>query len=93
MSLIKGDDGYYNILVIDGGGIRGLIPAMMLSEIEKIAYDYKIKQNYKNVPTYKDSNDKLKELVHLRDLFSMTAGTSTGSILAAGLAFTNTSDN
>ena len=43
MSLIKGDEGYYNILVIDGGGIRGLIPAMMLSEIEKIAYNYKIK--------------------------------------------------
>lgn len=29
----------------------------------------------------------------MRDLFDMTAGTSTGSILAAGLAYTNTSDN
>jgi hypothetical protein len=62
-SFSKGDDGYYNILVIDGGGIRGLIPAMMLSEIEDIAYDYK--QNYKNMPTYK--NDEMKEVVHIRD--------------------------
>ena len=29
----------------------------------------------------------------MRDLFDMTAGTSTGSILAAGLAYTNTTDN
>jgi len=91
--MIKCDDGYYNILVIDGGGIRGLIPAMMLSEIEKIAYEYKIKKNYTNISTYNDNNGKIKEVVHIRDLFSMTAGTSTGSILAAGLAFTNTSDN
>ena len=31
---------YYNILTIDGGGIRGLIPAMVLSEMEAYAYTY-----------------------------------------------------
>lgn len=37
---------YYNILTIDGGGIRGLIPAMVLSHMEEFAYDYS--QDVKN---------------------------------------------
>ena len=31
---------YYNILAIDGGGIRGLIPATALQYMEKYAYEY-----------------------------------------------------
>ena len=34
----SGEDDYYNILSIDGGGIRGLIPAMSLLEMEKYAW-------------------------------------------------------
>ena len=33
---------YYNILAIDGGGIRGLIPAVVLSQMEEYAYEYGI---------------------------------------------------
>jgi uncharacterized protein len=50
------------VLSIDGGGIRGIIPAVMLSEIEK--------RTHKSVS----------------DLFQLIAGTSTGGILALGLA-------
>ena len=50
------------ILSIDGGGIRGLIPAMLLAEIER------------------RSNRKIADLFHL------IAGTSTGGMMALGLA-------
>ncbi len=53
------------ILAIDGGGIRGVIPAMVLAEIERRTQR----------PTCK--------------LFDLMAGTSTGGILALGLAKPN----
>ncbi len=56
----------FRILSLDGGGIRGLVSAYMLLEIEK-----KLKE--KNLPP-------------IREYFDMIAGTSTGSILAAGIA-------
>ena len=52
----------FKILSIDGGGIRGIIPAVVLEEIEKI--------------TGKP----------ISSLFDLVAGTSTGGILALGLA-------
>ena len=30
----------YNILALDGGGIRGLIPGQIISQVETIAYNY-----------------------------------------------------
>jgi patatin-like phospholipase/acyl hydrolase len=50
------------ILAIDGGGIRGIIPATILAEIERRAA----------APAAR--------------LFDLIAGTSTGGILALGLA-------
>lgn len=50
------------VLAIDGGGMRGLIPALVLAEIEKRA----------KAPT--------------AQLFDLIAGTSTGGLLALGLA-------
>jgi len=54
------------ILSIDGGGIRGIIPAVVLAEIERRA----------SRPT--------------AHLFDLIAGTSTGGILALGLAIPKT---
>lgn len=54
--------GTLNILSIDGGGIRGIIPAIVLAYIEK--------------HTGK----------RIADIFDLIAGTSTGGILALGLA-------
>lgn len=50
------------ILSIDGGGVRGIIPAVWLAKLEEIT----------GRPT--------------RDHFDFLAGTSTGAVLAAGLA-------
>lgn len=55
------------ILSIDGGGIRGIIPAKVLSELEE-----KLKEEY---PEKK-----------LHEHFDLICGTSTGAILAIGIA-------
>jgi hypothetical protein len=52
----------YSILSIDGGGIRGIIPGIVLAEIERRT----------GMPT--------------AEAFDLIAGTSTGGILATGLA-------
>lgn len=58
----------FRILSIDGGGIRGIIPARLLCELEARA-----------------SRDK-GEKVRLCDYFDLICGTSTGGIIAIGLA-------
>jgi patatin-like phospholipase/acyl hydrolase len=54
--------GRFKVLSLDGGGIRGIIPARILTTIE----------------------DKTNRSI--ADMFDLIAGTSTGGILAAGLA-------
>lgn len=56
----------FKILSLDGGGMRGVIAARILQEIER--------QIYKNKGKY------------LHEYFDLIAGTSTGSILTAGIA-------
>lgn len=53
------------VLSIDGGGIRGLIPALVLADIEK----------------------KTGEKIH--QMFDLICGTSTGGIIALGVAMDN----
>jgi patatin-like phospholipase/acyl hydrolase len=52
----------FRVLAIDGGGIRGIIPALILQEIEK------------------------RTQRPICELFDLLAGTSTGGIIALGLA-------
>ena len=63
------------ILSIDGGGIRGLIPAVVLAEIEK------------------ELNTFLPKKVCLADSFDIIAGTSTGGLIALGLALPDNTNN
>ncbi len=62
----------FKILSLDGGGVRGMISATILKEIE---YQLEVYCQKNNQPTVK-----------LHDYFDVVAGTSTGSILAAGIA-------
>jgi hypothetical protein len=80
---VSSSDPAYNILSIDGGGIRGIIPAVIIQEMEKYAYQYAVEEKkYTKAPFNASS-----KIVAMKDLFNMTAGTSTGSILATGLVY------
>lgn len=58
----------FKILSIDGGGIRGIIPAKILYDLEDLAIN-------------KDGPD-----ARLCDYFDLVCGTSTGGIIAIGIA-------
>lgn len=61
----------FKILCLDGGGMRGIISARILQEVEREIQE--------------------KKGLALHEYFDMIAGTSTGSILAAGIATQKTS--
>lgn len=78
---------HYNILSLDGGGIRGLIPAQVLKYMELYAFEYSTSKGY-DFPKYPPLNGTARDdVIHMKDLFDMMAGTSTGSIISAALSF------
>lgn len=66
------------ILSIDGGGIRGIFPAVILDFIET-EYQRKMRKKHKNRKQY-----------HIGDIFDFLAGTSTGGILSCLYLLPNT---
>ena len=71
----------YNILSLDGGGIRGAFGCEILSQIE--LYTYEKSKNLTD--TYLVEKYRDEGRVPVTKLFDMVAGTSTGSIMAGGL--------
>ena len=63
---------FFTVLAIDGGGIRGLIPALILACIE---------QRMENLPGTRNG----KCQAQIADVFDLIAGTSTGGIIALAL--------
>lgn len=63
------------ILTIDGGGIRGLLPALLLKEVE----DFLTVEMTKSLPRAP------YEEIRLGEAFDLLAGTSTGGLIVLGL--------
>ena len=74
----------YNILSLDGGGIRGIITAAVIDKMENLAYE-------KALIVYKIPA-RTEKKVSMAELFDMVAGTSTGALLAATLVIPKSSD-
>lgn len=66
MSYQNKENQKFKVLALDGGGIRGVVSARILKEVETILSETKGQK--------------------LHEYFDLIAGTSTGSILAAGIA-------
>ena len=73
---------YFNILSLDGGGIRGLITAVVVQYMEQYAYTYA--SEYYAFP-YRG-----QQKISMSELFDMVSGTSTGSLLATAIVLPNT---
>jgi hypothetical protein len=65
------------VLALDGGGIRGLLTLGVLAELERQLGDHRWQ---------KTAGNKSKDDFRLCQFFDVIAGTSTGAIIAAGLA-------
>ena len=48
----KTDFSLYNVLSIDGGGIRGLIPGYIIEKLETVAFDHAKYRGYTNSPEF-----------------------------------------
>lgn len=81
---MKGTNRKIRILSLDGGGIRGIIPAVILNYLEKC-----IRENIKNhlkkalaEPASEAALDSfLENNIRISQFFDLVAGTSTGGIL------------
>jgi hypothetical protein len=62
-------------LALDGGGIRGLLTLQVLARLESLLADH-----------YHPADAGARETLRLCDFFDYIGGTSTGAIIAAGLA-------
>jgi hypothetical protein len=73
----------FRILSVDGGGIRGVIPALFLAQLEALLGDA-----LRGAPAETVARWRGVESPRVADCFHLIAGTSTGGLLAAGLTST-----
>lgn len=73
---------YYNILALDGGGIKGVITVTCIEQMELWAYEF-AKNESLDIREY---TGKGEGRIPMKDMFDMLSGTSTGSIMSAGFS-------
>ena len=88
--LIKRPEGtkFRTLLSIDGGGVRGIIPVMVLIELENAIKEHIFENRDTLVPEdVRDSITSVNDFdINLVDYFNLVAGTSIGSWIACYIA-------
>ncbi len=73
----------FRVLSVDGGGIRGVIPALLLERLEALLADALAAAPSEAARRWERTGSP-----RIADCFHLIAGTSTGGLLAAGLTTT-----
>lgn len=84
VAMVNGED-TWNILSMDGGGIRGLVTAKVVQNMEKYGYTYALSQGY--------IEERDDGRLNMSEIFDMMAGTSTGSLLTTALTMPDENGN
>ena len=80
----------YNILNLDGHGLNAFMNTYLLDKIEQYAYEYGTLKKYK-IPLGENSDGGKK--VAIKDIFDMTSGISTNTLLISGLSLKSPQTN
>jgi uncharacterized protein len=77
--------GVFTVLSIDGGGVRGLIPALIVEDLmRRVRIIAGYARRHHRIVNFSFTSPKMIEDLEVDSLFDLFAGTSTGALMAIG---------
>ncbi len=79
--------GVFTVLSVDGGGVRGLIPALIVEDLmRRVRFIAGYARRHHRLVNFSFTSQKMIRELEVDTLFDLFAGTSTGALMAIGFA-------